>query len=177
MSVLVWLRRRNFTRGTDCEICVSKQDGGIRWAAALLLLVMLSGYAGILTWKTMFSSESPDRKAVLRVEERACFASNRRESRLAQHEDRGKDGLRCIFRARGVVGNCRQIRVAYDCASDRVVDFKTAEPWLREAIIRDYGVTAEELKANSGDVFKWATYPGHCCSCAVDVFRKRFPQY
>src|ERR1051325_606045 len=46
---------------------------GMRWAAALLL-VMLSGCSGILTWKIVFSSASPDRKAVLRVEESACFA-------------------------------------------------------------------------------------------------------
>lgn len=72
-------------------------------------------------------------------------------------------------------GYCGQFRVAYDFTSDRLVDFKTAEPALRETIIRDYGVTAEELKSNSGDVLKWATYPGRCCSRAVDDFRKRFP--
>jgi hypothetical protein len=50
---------------------------------------------------------------------------------------------------------CGQLRVAYDFSSHRIVDYRTVEPALRESIIREYGVTAEELKANCGDVFKW----------------------
>jgi hypothetical protein len=161
----------------------------IRWAAALLL-VMLTGCAGILTWKTVYSSASPDRKASLRVEERACFADcalqiavNRgwSSARIAQKTDcvvffahaAWSGSVVAVF-VDGVY--CGQIRAAYDFASNRVIDFKAAEPWLREAIIRDYGVTAEELKANSGDVFKWATYNNQCCNRAVDDFRKRSPQ-
>jgi hypothetical protein len=46
-------------------------------------------------------------------------------------------------------GYCHDIRLAYDVSSGRTVDFKPVEPWLKEAIARDYRVTAEELRGNS----------------------------
>ena len=55
---------------------------------------------------------------------------------------------------------CGQIKVAYDTTAGRALDFKTTEPWLGEAIVDSYGVSADELAANGGDVLKWATYPG-----------------
>jgi hypothetical protein len=148
------------------------------------------GCAGILTWRTVFSSASPDHKATVRVEVTNCFFGDCNLQIVASRGWRSRriaQGLDCaVFFAHAawsgsVVGifvdgtYCGQIRAAYDFSSDRIVDYKIIEPTLRDSIIREYRVTAEELKANSGDVFKRATYPGHCCSRSVDDFRKRFP--
>jgi hypothetical protein len=72
---------------------------------------------------------------------------------------------------------CGTIKAAYDVQAHRAVDFTSVEPWLKEAIARDYHVTPEELQPKGGDVFAWATYPGACCSRAKDEFEKRWPQY
>lgn len=155
------------------------------------MAVMLSACGGILTWKSVYSAASPDGKATVRVEETACFADCALQvvvshgwhtAKIARRSDCVVFFAHAVWSGNVVVvfvdgGYCGDIRVAYDVASGRVVDFKNGEPWLKEAIIRDYGVTRDELLANRSDVFKWATYPGHCCSRAVDEFRKRFPQF
>jgi hypothetical protein len=160
----------------------------MRWIAALLLIT-LSG-CGVLTWKTVYSSPSPEGKAVVRIEEAGCLGDCAVQVvvRRSWHTTRiaKKSGCVVYFAHAAWSGNvvavfvdggyCHDIRVAYDVSSDRTVDFKTVEPWLREAIVRDYRVTAEELRGNSGDVLMWATYPGHCCSRGVDEFRKRYAQ-
>jgi hypothetical protein len=70
---------------------------------------------------------------------------------------------------------CGQIRAAYDTASDKVLDFKVVEPWLRAAIIDSYKVTPEELGANNGDVFAWASYPGDGePRRSTEEFRRRY---
>jgi hypothetical protein len=93
-------------------------------------------------------------------------------------------------RARGVVWKrggvfvdgsyCGTSKAAYDVQAHRAVDFTSVEPWLKQAIVRDYDVTPEELRAKGGDVFAWATYPGGCRATdecrATDDFKKRWPQ-
>lgn len=156
---------------------------------AIVLLLGLSACSGISTWKTVYSSVSPDRKESIRVEETNCFSdctvrvvvSNGQETKtIAKKLDCAvffahaawSGSLVAVF-VDGVY--CGDIRIAYDLASNRALDFRVAQGWLGEAIIREYAITPDELRANGDDVFKWATYPGHCCSRAVDEFRKRFP--
>ena len=71
---------------------------------------------------------------------------------------------------------CGDIRVAYDMKARRLVDFRSAEAWLRGSMIKAYGVTDSELQSNKGDVFVWATYPGDGNPRrSKDEFHKRFP--
>jgi len=55
---------------------------------------------------------------------------------------------------------CGPIKVAYDFGAKRAIPFNEIEKEMRASIIADYSVTAEELRENGGDVFKWAAYPG-----------------
>jgi hypothetical protein len=73
------------------------------------------------------------------------------------------------------VAHAEPIKVAYDAVANHKVDFNRAKSWLEEALIRDYSVTPEELRANDADILKWATWPGHCCSRAADEFTGRHP--
>ena len=41
-----------------------------------------------------------------------------------------------------------------------MIEFRTAEDWLRSAIVKSYSVSPDEFDANGGDVFVWTTYPG-----------------
>jgi len=72
---------------------------------------------------------------------------------------------------------CGTVKVAYDLASGHVITFDAVAADLQASIIHDYNVSADELRAHGGDVFKWATYPGTCCSRGSDEFRKRYPLF
>jgi hypothetical protein len=102
---------------------------------------------GILTWATVHEAVAPDGEGELQVQVRA---GKRLHSQLRprgvgrQHDCPFVDGT-C----------CGSVQVAYDLRQRRAVDFGLAEPWLRSSIARSYGVTADELGANQGDVFQW----------------------
>ena len=144
-----------------------------------------------MSWHTVYASLSPDKNSELLVQEKACFADcalriivrvDRRIEQITTRQD-----CAVFFAHAEWSGNvvsafidgtvCGQIRVAYDVLSNRQADFTSAEVGLRQGIIRAYGVTPDELRENGGDVLKWATYPGACCSRAVDEFRKRQQQH
>jgi hypothetical protein len=141
---------------------------------------------GILTWATAYESVAPDGGAKLQVQVGGCFVDcvvrlvvkrGWRTEKIATW-----DGCIVKFAHAEWEGDtvaafvdgayCGPIQVAYDLRERRLFDFRTAEPWLRSSIVRSYGVTANELSANQGDVFQWATgHPGR----SSDEFRKRFP--
>ncbi|HKA00107.1 MAG TPA: hypothetical protein VKE70_26535 [Candidatus Solibacter sp.] len=71
---------------------------------------------------------------------------------------------------------CGTVRAAYDSASGHAINFDTVAADLRASITRDYNVTADELRANGGDVFKWATYAGNGHpNRGTNEFLKRYP--
>lgn len=70
---------------------------------------------------------------------------------------------------------CGQIKVVHDTEVGAPVNFGSTDSWLRDDIVAAYGVTSDELKANGGDIFKWATYPGGGGSPRSTVeFRNRY---
>jgi len=161
----------------------------MRFIVAFALL-LLSG-CGMDRWKAVCSFSRPGGGAEVRVEEAACgvadcvvrvvVAERGHTTRIAVKSD----GV--VMFAHGAwsgdvaavfvdASPASPITVAYDVVTHRAVDFSLAEPWLKDAIVRDYSVTSEELRANGNDALKWAAYPGQCCSRAVDEFRKRHPR-
>jgi hypothetical protein len=145
---------------------------------------------GILTWATVYESVAPDGAAKLQVQVTGCFAdcAVRVVVKRGWRTEKIATGNDCVVNfahaewegdtvAAFVDGAyCGPIQVAYDLRERRAVDFRAAEPWLRSSIVRSYGVTADELSANQGDVLQWATYPGDGRPRrSSDEFRKRFP--
>lgn len=57
-------------------------------------------------------------------------------------------------------GTCQEITGAYDIDSGNAVPFLDMKVRLGDAIVRDYSVTAAELKETRGDIFSWASYLG-----------------
>jgi hypothetical protein len=122
----------------------------------------------------VYWSYSPDGKSAVRVDERACFGdcTVRITVEIGGKTKRIGTGSDCWVKfvhsawsgstvsvfVDGVV--CGQLKVAYDAASGKLVDFGSTEAWLKKDLISTYSVTADELKMNDGDVFKWAIYPG-----------------
>jgi len=156
----------------------------------LMLALMSVSCRGITTWGTVYKSVSPDKKSELLVQETACFAdcALRVVLKRGWHTERIASKSDCVVNfahaewsgsnvAAFVDGSyCGDIRVAYDTKAGRLVDFRSAEPWLRRSIIKAYGVTDSELQSNKGDAFVWATYPGDGHPRrSMDEFRKRFP--
>jgi hypothetical protein len=148
-------------------------------------MLMLSACGGVLTWKTVYSSRSPNANGEIRLEETGCFADCTVQVVVSKgwHTTTliTKSACAVMFAHAIRVGSvaavfvdgsyCGDIRVAYDISVGRAVDFKIVEQKLKEAIVREYGVTPEEIHVRGDDVLKWATYPGRCCSRAVDEFR------
>jgi len=73
-------------------------------------------------------------------------------------------------------GTCRQIRAAYDIVSRQEAPFSRVEGAVRMAIVNEYRVSADEIKASGGDSFGWAAYPGDGSRRrGKDEFDKRYP--
>ncbi len=159
----------------------------MRSIAAFALLLFLG--CGMRSWNPVYSCPRPGGGAEVRVEEdcgladclvQVVVAERGHTTRIAAKSDAG-----VMFAHGAWSGNtaavfvdaspASPITVAYDVATHQAVEFSLVEPWLKEAIVRDYSVTSEELQANDNDALKWAEYPGQCCSRAVDEFRKRHP--
>lgn len=153
----------------------------------VFVLLALAGCGGILTWRTVYSSIPSDRRAELRVEETNCFADCEvqivvargwREQQIAHRFDCAVQFAHASWSGSVVAvfvdgSFCGQIKVAYDTATQRTVDFESAQSWLKPAIIQAYSVTADELQANKGDVFLWATDPADRRHRAAHEFRAR----
>jgi hypothetical protein len=163
----------------------------MRFAGVVVALLLMSGCG--LIQEHVYTCASPSGGAEIRVEEVCGFPDCRVRVVLAERWHarrvltyRGGCGV-VIFAHAAWSGNVaavfadvaytEPINVAYDVAGHHEVDFSRAEPWLKKAITRDYRVTPEELRESDGDVFKWATWPGHCCTRAADEFTKRHPQF
>jgi hypothetical protein len=161
----------------------------MRWLLAVGALTLTS-CRGIVAWGTVYNSVSPDGALELVVQEKGCFA----DCALRVGLKRGWHTEQIAWKSDCVVnfahaewsgttvatfvdgGYCGDIRVAYDMKARRLVDFTSAEPWLRDSIIKAYGVTHIELQQNRGDIFAWATYPGDGSPRrSMEEFHKRFP--
>ena len=152
-----------------------------------LLVLTLHGCGGVLTWETVYSSASSDRHAELRVQRTNCFGDCEvqivvvrgwREQQIAHRFDCAVQFAHASWSGSVVAvfvdgSFCGQIKVAYDTATQRTVDFESASSWLKPAIIHAYRVTADELQANKGDVFLWATDPADRRHRAAHEFRAR----
>lgn len=55
---------------------------------------------------------------------------------------------------------CGKIRVAYDSATGKHLDFSSTEEWLRRDIVAVYQITPQELATKDGDVLAWVAYDG-----------------
>lgn len=142
--------------------------------AAVLVFLMLAGCRGIVTWGTLYTSESGDKSATVAVQETNCFGDC--EVRIVvkrgwhSNEIASKADCSINFAHAEWAGDtvsifvddlyCGQTRVAFNTRSGQIVDFRSTESWLGNSIIKAYAVTAAELQTNGGDVFRWATYPG-----------------
>jgi hypothetical protein len=161
----------------------------MRWLLVVMVLISTS-CRGIVAWGTVYSSVSPDKTSELLVQETGCFAdcALRVVFKRGWHTERIATKTDCVvnFAHAEWSGNtvaafvdgfyCGDIRVAYDIKARRVIDFRSAEPWLRSSIIKAYRVTDSELQSNRGDVFVWATYPGDGNPRrSMDEFHQRFP--
>ncbi|MEP7364283.1 MAG: hypothetical protein ABI972_13600 [Acidobacteriota bacterium] len=139
------------------------------------MLVSLTGCSGIVTWRTAYSSAPSYRHDELLVQETNCFPADCEVQVVVQRGWQSQQiahEFDCVIHFAHAAWSgsvvavfvdgfyCGQIKVAYDTETKRKVDFESAQAWLKPAIVEAYNVTAEELKANDGDVFKWATYPG-----------------
>lgn len=145
----------------------------MRIALAFMFFILCS-CGGILTWKSVYSSIGPDGKSELGVEIKGCLADCAVQVVVKRgwFSERIAAGNDCIvtFAHAAWSGTkvavfidglfCGSIKVAFDTSSGRTIEFRTAEAWLRKSMIESYAVSREELDANGGDVFIWATYPG-----------------
>jgi hypothetical protein len=155
------------------------------------VLSSVLGGCGIVTWKTAYTSASGDGSTKIAVAQMRglsdCMlrvvASNGWHSQTVAL-NRG-----CIIEFAHAVwsGNrvavfvdgsfCGSITVAYDFGTNREIAFETLSRNLKAAIIRDYSVSADEVQASGGDVFRWASYPGDGVEHrAMAEFRRRYPQ-
>jgi hypothetical protein len=167
----------------------SRFHAGLIWAIAFLMPIVFSG-CGIATWREVYCSNQPHGNARACVQEKCGLADCSVE--IAVKQDAVSE---LIGYARGCVidfaqaawvgstvgvfvdgGTCQQIRAAYDLASKREVPFSAVEGAVRSAIIKEYGVSPNELKTAGGDIFKWATYPGDGLQRrSKDEFSIRYP--
>jgi hypothetical protein len=141
----------------------------MRWVAFTLLACRV-----MLTWETVYSSKSPDATAELLVQRSNCFADCLirvvvNQGWQSEEIERRSDCVVMFAHAAwrsDVVAifidglYCGPIKVAFNTKTRRVIGFETSEHWLRASIEESYAVSADELRSNGGDVFKWATYPG-----------------
>lgn len=142
----------------------------------------------VLFWQTVYSSTAPAGDASVHVQETGCGADcvvqvvvkqGWRSVQVANRTDCVINFAHAAWSGAKVavfVDNhyCGPFRVAYDTATGQPIDFALAESWLKADIIRSYAVTSEELRANGGDVFQWATYTGaETAPRSIVEFRKR----
>lgn len=150
--------------------------------------LVLSGCSGILTWKQVYSSVSPDGKSTLHVDVRSCFA----DCTIQAVVDHGWTSHQIVWKSDCIVTfahaawsanqvgvfvdgfYCGVAKAAFDRQAGRVIEFSSMEAALKNSIIQSYGVTADELREHKGDVFAWATNPGKGSRHrATDEFRQR----
>lgn len=142
---------------------------------ALLLYLLLACGCGVLLWDSVYRSDAPDGKSTLQLQVRSCGPDCEirivvgqwwRTTEIARRGD-------CVLEFAHVAWlgsvvsvfvdgvTCGQLRAAYDVAAERAVPFEETESWLADSIVKEYSVTNEEIEANAGDVFKWASYFGN----------------
>lgn len=127
---------------------------------------------GIVLWRNVYWSRSSSGREELRVQEAACFADcmirivvthGSQSQQLAVKRDCSINFADAVWSGPRVAvfvdaGYCGTLKVAYDTSSGRPVNFDLMQQLLRAAIVKDYGVTPDELRVDGGDVFSWATY-------------------
>lgn len=141
----------------------------------LILPLVLSGCLTLSGHNPTYTFPAADQRSEVRIEQYDCgfgdcairvvlkhgwryaYLANRSDCALNFAHAAWQEGRVSIFVDGGY---CGQIKTAFDAANWSNLDFTTTEAWMRAAIIADYSVTPEELQANHGDVFAWATYPG-----------------
>lgn len=143
-------------------------------SALAVSLALLSNACGVLTPREVYSSRSPNGKAVTAVSE-MCGLADCTVSIVIQegfHSNRIKVARGCVieFAQAAWSGSrvgvfvdgslCEVITAAYDTSTHQVIPFESMRPAVEAAIIRDYGVTQDELAQVSGNVLVWAHYPG-----------------
>jgi hypothetical protein len=138
---------------------------------ALILLALIACSCGVITWKTVYASHAPGSNAAILLRETGCLGDCKvriiaqngwREVPIADKYDCSiafahaawVDSIVALF-ADGT--SCGEIRVAYDTASHRTLDFNSYVPTMRASILKEYAVTPAELRANHGDIFFWVT--------------------
>jgi hypothetical protein len=168
---------------------ISRAYLALRGTFAVVTLVACSS-CGVVTWRGVYCSNQTHGDARVCVEQKCGLA----DCSVRIEVDQGSRSEQIAYRRGCVInfaqaswtgpivgvfvdgGYCQQIKAAYDVAANRVVPFSTVESVVKSAIIQDYRVGPSELKASSGDVLVWATYPGggnpHR---SKDEFARRYP--
>jgi hypothetical protein len=131
----------------------------------LLPVLAVASGCGILTWKAIYSCPRPGIKGAVRVEEMCGLADcNVRivvTDRWLDTPVTQRRGCVVMFAHAAWLGNlvaifvdggyCGTIKAAYDVQAHRAVDFTSVEPWLKQAIVRDYHVTPDSIVRLLGD--------------------------
>lgn len=139
----------------------------------LLICLSIFGLAyWMFLWRTVYSAVSPDARDILVVSDR-CSAPDCAvkvvvqsgwRSRVIAHRDdcsirfAHAVWLQSVVAAYVDASYCGEIRTAYDTATGTQVPFARVEPALRQSIIHEYNVSADELTASDGDLFHWIRY-------------------
>jgi hypothetical protein len=140
---------------------------------------------GILTWATVYESVAPGGGTTLQVQVSKCFGDcdvrvvvnwGWSAERIAARSDCAVMFAHAEWEGDTVAvfvdgASCGPIKAAYDAGARREADFAAAEAGLRSSIVRSYGVTADELSANQGDVLQWASQSQR----STEEFSRRFP--
>ena len=144
----------------------------MRLTACLLLLTGLTGCVPFA--ESVYRSFSPDAMRQIIVQEYGCSSDCavrvvlrdkwRRET-IASASDchvafahaAWKGSLVSVF----IDGAwCGKIRVAYDTATGKHIDFASTGDWLRRDIVSAYRITPQELAATNGDALACVTNEG-----------------
>jgi hypothetical protein len=140
--------------------------------AACLLFLVLGGCSALVA--PMYTSTAPDGVRKVMVKESWCFADcavdvvlagKWRNTTIASGNDCLVEFAHAAWQG-SVVSVfvdglwCGKIRVAYDTATGKHVDFASTEAWLRRDIVSAYQITPQELATKNGDVLAWVTYDG-----------------
>ena len=140
--------------------------------AACLLFLVLGGCSALVA--PMYTSAAPDGVRKVMVKESWCFADCAVDVVLAgkwiNRTIASKSDCLVEFAHAAWKGTvvsvfvdglwCGKIRVAYDTATGKPVDFASTEDWLRRDIVSAYKITPQELATKDGNVLAWVTYDG-----------------
>lgn len=140
----------------------------MRLAACFLVFVALGACSRPV--EPLYTSVAPDGARKVFVEERSGFGDSAVTVLVDRTPIGGGNDCSVQFAHAAWKGTvvsvfvdglwCGKIRLAYDTATGKHVDFASTEEWLCRDIVAAYQITPQELATKNGDVLAWVTYDG-----------------